>query len=206
MYQRAIKVARVLEENKKETQALNLEKRKREFPKQGFLDRSDKRFRPDFPLGKGKQPMTRPPHYPNCRTCGKSHPGRCFYENLHCYECGQRGHKRSECLKLIGSQNRVIPSTKLPRPPLAPLRPSFAAPRGRPPVSDTQQQAMNSRKLQTGGRIYCLEAEEGGDEDPHAVVSGTFIVNVIPTKVLFDIGATHSFINSCCCSTNDLCF
>ena len=33
MYQRAIKVARVLEENKKKTQALNLEKQRREFPK-----------------------------------------------------------------------------------------------------------------------------------------------------------------------------
>ena len=42
MYQRTVKVARVLEENKKETQALNLERRKREFPRQGFLSRSDK--------------------------------------------------------------------------------------------------------------------------------------------------------------------
>ena len=40
-----------------------------------------------------------------------------------------------------------------------------------------------------------LEAEEGGDEDPHAVVSGTFIVNAVPTKVLFDARATYSFIN-----------
>ena len=46
-----------------------------------------------------------------------------------------------------------------------------------------------------GGRLYCLEAEEEGDEDPHAVVSGTFVVNTIPVKVLFDAGATHSFIN-----------
>jgi len=39
-----------------------------------------------------------------------------------------------------------------------------------------------------------LEAEEGS-EDPHAVVSGMFLVNTLPTKVLFDTGATHSFIN-----------
>jgi len=37
--------------------------------------------------------------------------------------------------------------------------------------------------------------EEEESEDPHAVVSGTFIVNTLPTKVLFDAGATHSFIN-----------
>jgi len=42
--------------------------------------------------------------------------------------------------------------------------------------------------------VFCLEAEEGG-EDPHAVVSGMFPVNALSTKVLFDAGATHSFIN-----------
>jgi len=39
-----------------------------------------------------------------------------------------------------------------------------------------------------------LEAEEES-EDPHAVVSGMFPVNTLPTKVLFNAGATHSFIN-----------
>jgi len=39
-----------------------------------------------------------------------------------------------------------------------------------------------------------LEAEEE-NEDPHAVVSGMFPVNTLLTKVLFDAGATHSFIN-----------
>ena len=78
---------------------------------------------------------------------------------------------------------------------MAPSRPSFAAHQGRLPVAGTQQEARNSRKPQAGGRVYCLEAEEGGDGDPHAVVSGTFIVNVVPTKVLFDARARHSFIN-----------
>jgi len=39
-----------------------------------------------------------------------------------------------------------------------------------------------------------LEAEEES-EDPHVVVSGIFPVNTLPTKVLFDVSATHSFIN-----------
>ena len=42
--------------------------------------------------------------------------------------------------------------------------------------------------------MFFLEAEEGG-EDPHAVVLGMFPVNTLSTKVLFDAGATHSFIN-----------
>ena len=66
------------------------------------------------------------------------------------------------------------------------------APRGRAPMPCGRPQARNTRKPQAGGRVYCLEAEEGGDGDPHAVVSGTFIVNTLPTTVLFDAGATHS--------------
>ena len=43
--------------------------------------------------------------------------------------------------------------------------------------------------------MYYLEAEGGGDEDPHTVVSGTFLVNAVSVTVLFDAGATHSFIS-----------
>jgi len=50
-------------------------------------------------------------------------------------------------------------------------------------------------KIQLLHRVYCLEAEEEESEDPHAVVSGTFVVNTLPTKVFFDAGARHSFIN-----------
>jgi len=39
------------------------------------------------------------------------------------------------------------------------------------------------------------EEEEEGGSDPHTVVSATFTVNTLPTIVLFDAGATHSFIN-----------
>jgi len=40
-----------------------------------------------------------------------------------------------------------------------------------------------------------MEAREEEGDDPHTVVSGTFTVNALPTTVLFDAGATHSFIN-----------
>ena len=40
-----------------------------------------------------------------------------------------------------------------------------------------------------------MEAGEEESEDPHAVVSGTSVVNTLPVKVLFDASATHSVIN-----------
>jgi len=74
-----------------------------------------------------------------------------------------------------------------PRPP-APVN------RGQPPAARTNQPTRDARKPQSGGRVFCLEVGEE-DEDPHVVVSGMFPVNTFPTKVLFDAGATHSFIN-----------
>jgi len=50
MYQQAVKIACVLEESERETQALNLEKRRREVTRPGFQGREDKRFRPKCPL------------------------------------------------------------------------------------------------------------------------------------------------------------
>jgi len=43
--------------------------------------------------------------------------------------------------------------------------------------------------------VYCIEARKDENEDPHAVVLGTFLVNTLPTRISFDVGATHSFIN-----------
>jgi len=78
--------------------------------------------------------------------------------------------------------------------PVSQPRPPAPANRGRPPAARINQPARDARKPQYGDSVFCLEAEEG-DEDPHAVVSGMFLVNTLPTKVLFDAGATHSFIN-----------
>jgi len=57
------------------------------------------------------------------------------------------------------------------------------------------QRARNNRKPQRGGRVFCVETEQEKGDDSHTVVSGTFAVNAVPVKVLFDAGATHSFIN-----------
>jgi len=51
MYQRAMKIARVLEETKKEKEALDVGKRKMGPPRKGFP--SNKRFRADNYQGKG---------------------------------------------------------------------------------------------------------------------------------------------------------
>ena len=54
MYQRAVKIARVLDEIRMEKQALDAGKRKMGPPRKGFP--GNKRFRLDNYQGKGKQP------------------------------------------------------------------------------------------------------------------------------------------------------
>jgi len=59
-------------------------------------------------------------------------------------------------------------------------------------VPDNMPEILGSHKQEAS---LCVEVEEEGNGDPHAVVSGMFNVNTLPTKVLFDAGATHSFVN-----------
>ena len=98
------------------------------------------------------------------------------------------GHKVSNCPKAVWNQGRTLPVADQQKPPTS-------APHGRPPATRTNRPTRNFKKLQAGGRVYCIAAGEEEDENPHAVALGTFIVNTLPTKVLFDAGATHSFIN-----------
>jgi len=70
MYQRAVKIARVLEESKMEKQALEAGKRKMGPPRRRFP--SNKKFRYDNYQGKGKQPVEGRT-IPKRETCGKYH-------------------------------------------------------------------------------------------------------------------------------------
>jgi len=92
-----------------------------------------------------------------------------------CFECGESGHIKKDFPKINWGNTRKQPPTDQPRPS-APVN------RRQLPAARTNQQARNSKKPQAGGRVFFLEAEEGG-EDPHTVVLGMFPVNALPTKV-----------------------
>jgi len=125
----------------------------------------------------------------------KFHGRICLYGEGRCYECREKGHKKSACPKLVGGQSGAPPAAGPPRPPTAPPRLLIPLTGGRPPAPGAAQRTRNSNKPQAGGRVHCLKAEKGANEDPQAVISGTVHVNVVPTTVLFDARATHSFVN-----------
>ena len=51
------------------------------------------------------------------------------------------------------------------------------------------------------GKIHHISADEA-QEDPEVVI-GMFLVNNIPAVILFDSGASHSFISRCFASQNN---
>jgi len=185
MYQRAVKVARVLEATEQENRPANFRKRKIEFGNWGPRRGNMKWYNTGRSQEKGKQPASWQGR-PLCKNCGKSHVGPCAFEPIRCYGCGAMGHKANNYPKAAWNQERTMPGTGSRNLPVQ-------APHGRPPISGPANK--NFRKPQAEGRVYHIEAEEDVNEDPHAVVSGTFLVNTLPTRILFDTSTTYSFIN-----------
>jgi hypothetical protein len=184
LYQKAVKVARVLEEVEREKRVQP--KKRQNFYRPSSSNRT-KFFRSSASGDKGKQPM-REPERPWCRNCGKPHSGRCLLGAIRCFNCGELGHRRQNCPRLAVSQPNSTPAPTQfqrqgPRPPMNPNRTNIRQ-RGKKNVS---------QKPQTSGRVFCLETGEA--QNPNAVITGTFIVNTVPVEILFDAGATHSFIN-----------
>jgi len=94
-----------------------------------------------------------------------SQPSSAIHHRRKCYKCGQKGHYAKGC-----PQKRLSP---------APLQ---AGQQGRPAQRRTPAQ----------GRVNHVTAESAA-KAPNVVI-GTFMVNSHPATVLFDTGATHSFI------------
>ena len=103
-----------------------------------------------------------------CFRCGKMGHFASRCPEAECFECGQKGHMKSDCPKL-----KPIP---------VPLR----------SVSD-QRRAGGSSSAGTVGRAFTMTTEEARALPD--VVSGTFLVNDIPARILFDSGASRSFIS-----------
>ncbi|KAI3748936.1 hypothetical protein L6452_12381 [Arctium lappa] len=103
--------------------------------------------------------------------CGKKgHMARdCTVHPTVCYECQEPRHIRRNCPKLAGS-NQVRSIGSTARVDQSPRVPSRAF------------------------RMTTEEAKETAD-----VVSGTFLVNSLPIRVLFDSGATCSFVSDVFC-------
>ncbi|XP_076891657.1 uncharacterized protein LOC143543153 [Bidens hawaiensis] len=124
-----------------------------------------------------------------CQFCGKRHFGECRYKNPTCYKCGRRGHTTPECTSPVNlCYNCYKPShMKMDCPQLRTRNGN---------ATEGSRTAENVKKLETQkprGRAFQITAEEA--KVIPDVVTGTFIIKSLPAYVLFDSGASRSFVS-----------
>ncbi|XP_051148223.1 uncharacterized protein LOC127263241 [Andrographis paniculata] len=119
----------------------------------------------------------------------KNYKRRINRRAITCYYCHEPGHVKRFCPKLVGAPN-AFERTPVPQQQgrTLPLAPQRARGRGR----SGQKCHIN---VMTRGQVV----ENQGD-----VMTGTFLVNYLPVVILFDSGASLSFISSRCAKRLEL--
>ncbi|KAJ0476778.1 putative nucleotidyltransferase, Ribonuclease H [Helianthus annuus] len=118
---------------------------------------------------------------PKCKMCGKLHTGECLKGKKGCYNCGQEGHPYYRC----PNPSRTCYNC---------FQPGYIKAECPKLQQKTDKEARKEEAPRAKGRMFQITTEEAKDH-PN-VVLGIFSLNLMPTYVLFDTGASISFVSS----------
>ena len=118
-----------------------------------------------------------------CKRCEKDHPGKdCEGNPVTCRYYQKLGHCKYECFKKEADiKSGKVKKSNVPTKPPQPSGPT--------PKVGTSSSAGGDPK----GRVFVMNNREA--ETSNDVVIGVFLIRSLSVKVLFDSGATHSFIS-----------
>ncbi|XP_022029678.1 uncharacterized protein LOC110930636 [Helianthus annuus] len=116
-----------------------------------------------------------------CKTCGKLYTGECLLGKTGCFKCGEEGHTSYKCPNNPNTCFNCFQKghVKSECPKLQ---------------QGSKKEGKNDGSSKTKGRMFQITSEEANSH-PN-MVSGIFLLNSIPVYVLFDTGATMSFISN----------
>ncbi|XP_022007226.1 uncharacterized protein LOC110906395 [Helianthus annuus] len=128
----------------------------------------------------GKKDTTKG-RFPRCKTCGKFQLGECLMGKKGCYNCGQEGHPYYNCPnpKRVCYNGNESGHVKAECPKLK---------------QGTKKEGKKEEPYKAKGRMFQISLEDARAQP--IVLSGIFMINSIPTYVLFDTGASSSFVSS----------
>ncbi|XP_022032213.1 uncharacterized protein LOC110933291 [Helianthus annuus] len=116
---------------------------------------------------------------PTCKTCRKHHLGECLLGKKGCYKCGQKGYpyyrcpdNQKTCYNCHQAGHMKSECLKLQQTP--------------------RKEGKKEESSRARGRVFQITSEEAKSHPE--VVSAIFLVNSIPVNVLFDSGASRSFV------------
>ncbi|GJY11599.1 zinc finger, CCHC-type, retrotransposon gag domain protein [Tanacetum coccineum] len=123
-----------------------------------------------------------------CKKCNKAHLGECRANLSGCYKYGALKHMSKDCKKQIvicyNCNQMGQKSNECPNPKVIEAKPL---------KSVKEEKVEKTRVLNLKPRVYVMATKE--DKRVQDVVTGTILVNSIPACVLYDSGASVSFVS-----------